>query len=214
MYEEFYESLENKHNEKWTWDRDTKTTAQGLFTATRSFEHIMSFSVVFNALELIKPLVTKLQKRNQDIYTAYQMIESVLREWKNYRDDIDNEFQHWHDLAVRICKNVDIEPGLPRLAKCWSRYRPDIENDIVLQENRSNTIFGWHKLPAKWEAERPKLCGDMEALMVKVALKNVRKINRKTAVMALPQLFSSGFRKLFPDCRKFCCTISRISVHS
>ena len=34
LYDELYESLENKHNEKWTWDRDTKTTAQRLFTAT------------------------------------------------------------------------------------------------------------------------------------------------------------------------------------
>ena len=60
------------------------------------------------------------------------MIDSVLREWKNYRDDIDNEFQHWYDFAVRICKDVGIEPGLPRLAKCWSRYRPDIANDGLI----------------------------------------------------------------------------------
>ena len=106
MYEEFYESLENKHNEKWTWDRDTKTTAQGLFIATPSFENILSLSVVFNALEPMKPLVTKLQKHNQDINTAYQMIDIVLRELKNYRDYIDNEFQHWHNFAVRICKGI------------------------------------------------------------------------------------------------------------
>ena len=118
LYEELYESLENKNKKKWTWDRDTKTTTQGLFTATRSFEHILSFSVVFNAVEPIKPLVTKLQKRNQDIYTAYQMTVGVLRELKNYRDDIDNEFQHWYDFAVRICKDVGIGSGLPHLAKC------------------------------------------------------------------------------------------------
>ena len=68
--------------------------------ATRSFEHILSFSVVFNALERIKPLVTKLQIRNQDIYTAYHMTDSVLRELKNWKDDIDNEFRHWCDIAV------------------------------------------------------------------------------------------------------------------
>ena len=57
------------------------------------------------------------------------MNDSVLRGFKNYRDDTDNEFQHWYDFAVRICKDVGIEPGLPRLAKCWSRYRPNVEND-------------------------------------------------------------------------------------
>ena len=97
--------------------------------ATRSFEHILSFSAVFNALEPIKLLVRKLQKHNQDIYKAHQMIDSVLRELRNYRDDIHNKFQHWYDFSVRICKDVGIESGLPRLAKCWSRYRPNVEND-------------------------------------------------------------------------------------
>ena len=57
------------------------------------------------------------------------MIDSVLRELKNYRDDIHNKFQYWYDFSVRICKDVGIESGLPRLAKCWSRYRPNVEND-------------------------------------------------------------------------------------
>ena len=129
MYEEFYRSLQNEHNEKWTSDKDIKTTAQGLFTATGSFEQILSFLVVFNAVEPIKPLVTKLRKCNQDKYTTYQMIESVLRQLKNYRDDIDNEFQHWYDFPVRICKDIGTEPDLPRLAKYWSRYRASVEND-------------------------------------------------------------------------------------
>ena len=64
------------------------------------------------------------------------MTDSVLREFKNYRDDIDNEFQHWHYFAVRIYKNVAIEPGLPRLAKCWSRYRQNIENDGTISCNK------------------------------------------------------------------------------
>ena len=64
LQEEFYESLENKQHEKWTWDRDTKTTAQRLFMATQSFERILSFAVVFNTLESIKLLVTKLQTSN------------------------------------------------------------------------------------------------------------------------------------------------------
>ena len=97
--------------------------------ATLLFEHILSFSVAFNTIEPIKPLVTKLQKRIQDIYRAYQIIDNVLRESKNYRDDMDNEFQHRYSFAVRICKDFGIEPGLPRLAKCWSRYRLNVEND-------------------------------------------------------------------------------------
>ena len=33
---------------------------------------------MFHGLEPTKPLVTKLQKRNQDIYQAYCMIDKVL----------------------------------------------------------------------------------------------------------------------------------------
>ena len=29
------------------------------------------------------------------------MIDSDAEKLKNYRDDIDNEFQHWCDVAVR-----------------------------------------------------------------------------------------------------------------
>ena len=54
------------------------------------------------------------------------MIDDVLMELKNYRDDIDYEFQHWYDFAVRIYNDVCIGSGLPRLAKCWIRYQRDV----------------------------------------------------------------------------------------
>ena len=68
IYDNFYKHLEEKYNKNWTWDAETKIKAQGLFAATKSFEHILAFSLVFNGLEPLKPLVTKLQKRNLDIY--------------------------------------------------------------------------------------------------------------------------------------------------
>ena len=52
--------LKERLNEKWAWDAEGKS--QGLFVATRSFEHILAFLVVFGCLEPLKPLLTKLQK--------------------------------------------------------------------------------------------------------------------------------------------------------
>ena len=49
---------------------ETKIKAQGLFAATNSFEHILAFSLVFNGLDPLKPLASKLLKCNQDIYKA------------------------------------------------------------------------------------------------------------------------------------------------
>lgn len=51
-------------------------------------------SFVFISLDPTKPLLTKLQNRNQDIYKAYQMIGSFAEKLKNHKDDTDNEFQH------------------------------------------------------------------------------------------------------------------------
>ena len=51
--------LKERLNEKWAWESEIKEKSQGLFVATRSFEHILAFLVVFDCL---KSLVTKLQK--------------------------------------------------------------------------------------------------------------------------------------------------------
>ena len=82
LYEDFYEYLEGEIKEKWSWDKETVSKAQGLFAACRRFDRLVAFSVLFNGLEPLKPLVTKLQKRNRDIYQAYQMIDQVLKDLK------------------------------------------------------------------------------------------------------------------------------------
>ena len=59
-----FQSIKNRnlyddlYNENWTWDAETKMKAQGLFAATNLFEHIVAFSLVFNGLQPLKPLVT------------------------------------------------------------------------------------------------------------------------------------------------------------
>ena len=75
MYSEFYEHLETEINEKWSWDRETQNKAQSLCAACRRFDCLVALAVLFNGLEPLKPLVTKLQKRKQDIYQAYHMID-------------------------------------------------------------------------------------------------------------------------------------------
>lgn len=55
------------------------------------------------------------------------MIDSVVEEQKNYRDDVNNEIQHCSDITIRISKNVHIEPIVPRLAKRWSKYGLNFE---------------------------------------------------------------------------------------
>ena len=64
LYSDFYAHLETEINEKWYWDQESQSKGQGLFSSCRRFDHFVAFVVLFNGLEPLKPLVTKLQKRN------------------------------------------------------------------------------------------------------------------------------------------------------
>ena len=114
--------LEEKHKEKWSWDKETVSKAQGLFAACRRFDPLFAFAVLYNGLEALEPLVTKLQKRNQNIYEAYQMIDQVINDLRETKDNMDEEFHLWYQMACEIPKSVRIMPSEPRLAKCWCRY--------------------------------------------------------------------------------------------
>ena len=121
--------MEEKYNQNWTWDAETKIKAQRLFAATKSFEHISVFSLVFNGLEPLKTLVTKFQKRNQNIYKAYQITDNIISEVKGFRDNVDIDFEHWFNFAVKLGEEVNTVPSVPRLANSWNRFRPNVEND-------------------------------------------------------------------------------------
>ena len=96
----------------------------------RRFDHLLAFAVLYNGLEPLKPLVTQLQKRNQDIYEADQMIDQVINDFRETKNKMDEEFYHWYGMACEMAKSVCVMPLEPRLAKCWSRCR-----NIVPSEN-------------------------------------------------------------------------------
>ena len=82
--------------------------------------------MLFHGLEPNKPLVTKLQKRNQGIYQAYCMIDKVLSDLQGIQSNIDTEFKVWFTFAVDMAKSVGAEPSLPRTARCWSRCHNNV----------------------------------------------------------------------------------------
>ena len=89
----------------------------------------MAFSVLFHGLEPTKPLVTKLQKRNQDIYQAYCMIDKVLSDLQGIQSNIHTEFKVWFTFAVNMAKSVGVARSLPRTARCWIRYRNNVPGE-------------------------------------------------------------------------------------
>ena len=126
LYQDFYADLETEINEKWYQDQESQSKVEVLFSSCRRFDRPVAFAVLFNGLEPLKPLVTKLQKRNQDIYHAYHMIDQVISDLNDTKRDIENEFKRWFKFAIDMAASVGVDPEKPRTAKCWSRFRDNV----------------------------------------------------------------------------------------
>ena len=121
--------LKEKHKEKWSRDKETVSKVQGLFVACWRLDRLVAFAVLCNKLEPLKPLVKKLQKRNQDIYQVYQMINQEINDLRETKDNMDAEFHHSYEMACEMAKSADIMSSEPWLAKCWSRYCNNVPSE-------------------------------------------------------------------------------------
>ena len=57
------------------------------------------------------------------------MIDNVISELKIFRNSLDIEFRPRVNFAIKLGEEVNPVPSVPRLAKGWSRFRPNVEND-------------------------------------------------------------------------------------
>ena len=62
----------------WNWDTDTKVKAQGLKASNSSFQTIVVFIIAKSILDDVRPLTVKLQRRDQDVAKAYEMVDNVI----------------------------------------------------------------------------------------------------------------------------------------
>ena len=62
----------------WSWDKDTREKATRLVSSIRRFENIVSFVVQKNSLHPLKGIAAKLQKRDLDIFEAFQRIDETI----------------------------------------------------------------------------------------------------------------------------------------
>ena len=70
--------LDYNLDQNWDWDSYSKVKAQGLLHSLKSTQNIVSFLVVKNALELIRPIAVKLQKKDKDIVAASNMMDETI----------------------------------------------------------------------------------------------------------------------------------------
>ena len=65
-------------------------------------------------LSVLKPLSVKLQKRDLDVYEAYTNSNNVTDSLQDIRDNIEDIWTEWFDLAVTTAENVGVVPSTPR----------------------------------------------------------------------------------------------------
>ena len=109
----------------WNWDKDTITKAQGLKASFLSFQTVVVFITTKNILDEVKALASKLQKRDQDIFEAYMMVDEVIGNIKSASKNIDSDFQIWYKEILDLTEKLGIVEAIPRKTS--------------IQSNRSNT---------------------------------------------------------------------------
>ncbi|XP_056016929.1 52 kDa repressor of the inhibitor of the protein kinase-like [Ostrea edulis] len=109
------QNLDESTSENWSWDRQTKVTAQGLLASMTSFSVLITFVFVRYVLDTIKPLTLKPQKRDIDIFTASKLIEEHVDRIKEIRRAVDTELESCFEDAKQIADDLDIVIKTPRV---------------------------------------------------------------------------------------------------
>ena len=79
-------TLDENTQDDWFWDAQTKIISQGLLTSLMSFQFLVTFVCVKSILETVRPLATKFQKCDLDVYEARNLItDRVDRVTKRYK---------------------------------------------------------------------------------------------------------------------------------
>ena len=64
--------------------------------------HTIAGYLNYVSLQHITPMASKLQKRDLDIYQAYNMIDQTKERISAVQDEIDEEYGVWYEDAVRL----------------------------------------------------------------------------------------------------------------
>ena len=76
-------------------------------------------------LDEAKSLPAKLQKRDQDIYEAFRMVNSVIQDVTSFRANIDSTFASWYEEILKLADTIGAIESVTRKTS--------------LQRNRNNT---------------------------------------------------------------------------
>ena len=102
----------------WAWDRETKDKANGIASCLKRFEKIASFLVQKSALYPLKGIAAKLQRRELDVYEAYQRIDDTIALIQQYRTEIEVFHDKVYDEAKELAEDIGSTEELLTGDKC------------------------------------------------------------------------------------------------
>ena len=97
----------------------------------------MAFIVVKNCLHLVKGITVKLQKRDVDVISAYNMIEDTKQKIVDLRTNLDTEHEEWFKEAKEMAEEVGTEMTMPRITR-RQVYRSNPETSTTVDYYRVN----------------------------------------------------------------------------
>ena len=91
----------------WNWDTDSKSKANNLLHAVSNFEVIITQIATVKCLSILKPLSIKLQKRDIDVYEAYNHIKDLKGELQDIRGGIDKYCSDCYGMANTTARKAN-----------------------------------------------------------------------------------------------------------
>ena len=97
------------------WDRETRTKAKGLLANLKTFGFISTFFITKNSLRTFKPIAAKLQKKDQDVFQVYSMIDNIIKAVSRVKSNIEEECHEWFGDASGLADKIGITVSVPRI---------------------------------------------------------------------------------------------------
>ena len=68
-----------------------------------------------NSLGTLKPIAAKLQKKDQDIFQAYSMIDDTIKAVARVRSNTEEECDEWFEDAPRLADKIGATVSVPKI---------------------------------------------------------------------------------------------------
>ena len=97
----------------WSWDRETRTAANGLRHTFMNFEHIAPFVCSKEILSPIRPHAESLQGRLNEVYFGFKKINEVTQSYIKLKENIEVEHNRIYLKVKKLAEEIGSKEEMP-----------------------------------------------------------------------------------------------------